>query len=64
MIVEHTPVSIFLLQIVTSICIVYIKLPVVSDALTVHCSEAEDVCVHVFFYTWFSHRMAQMSQNM
>ena len=41
-----------------------IKLPAVSDTLTIHSSEAIDVCVHVFFYTWFSQMMAQMTQNM
>jgi len=62
--VEHTPVSILLLQVLANSCIVYIKLPAVSDTLTIHSSEAIDVCVHVFFYTWFSQMMVQMSQNM
>ena len=61
--VEHTPVSISLLQMLANICIVYIKHPVISDTLTIHSSEAIDVGVHVFFYTWFSQLMAQMSQN-
>jgi len=42
----------------------FVKLPVFSDTLTFHSSEAIDVCVHVFFYTWFSQMMTQMSQNM
>jgi len=33
---------------------VYIKHPVISDTLLIHSSETLDVCVHVFFYTWFS----------
>jgi len=64
MFVEHTPVSILLLQVLANSCIVYIKLPAVSDTVTIHSSEAIGVCVHVFFYAWFSQMMAQISQNM
>ena len=34
MIVEHTPVTILLVQVLANVYIVYIKLPVVSDTLT------------------------------
>jgi hypothetical protein len=50
MLLEHTPVSILLLQGLANSCIVYIKLPAVSDTLTIHSSEARDVSVHVFLY--------------
>ena len=40
MLVEHTPVSILLLQVLANSCIVHIKLPAVSDTLTVHYIEA------------------------
>ena len=36
MIVEHKPVSILLLQILANVCIVFMKLPIVSDILTIH----------------------------
>jgi len=63
-VIERTPLSILLLQIQANICIVYIKHPAISDTLTIHSSEAIDVCVHVFLYTWFSQMMVQMSQSM
>jgi len=36
MILEHKPISILLLQILANVCIVFIKLPIVSDTLTIH----------------------------
>jgi hypothetical protein len=48
MLVERAPVSILLLQILANSCIVYIKLPAVSDTLTVHSNEAIDVLCACF----------------
>jgi hypothetical protein len=49
MTVAHTPVSILLLHVPANICIEYTLLPAVCDTLTIHYSEATDVCVHFFF---------------